>query len=48
MLRHGSVEGLQELSKSYQIVIISLMSERTCSQIIDLFDKEDIIFDAFY
>jgi hypothetical protein len=42
------VSGLQELSKNFQVIIFSLLNERLCSLIIDFFDKEGIIFDAFY
>lgn len=48
VLRHGCKEGLMELSKNFQLVIFSLMNERNCSQIIDLLDREGIVFDAFY
>jgi NLI interacting factor-like phosphatase len=37
-----------EISKNFQLVIFSLLNERYCSQIIDLLDREGIVFDAFY
>jgi|LauGreDrversion4_2_1035121.scaffolds.fasta_scaffold35755_1 TFIIF-interacting CTD phosphatase-like protein len=47
-LRHGAIEGLKELAKNFQLVIFSHMNERYCNHIIDLFDRENIVFDAFY
>lgn len=48
MLRHGTVEGFKELSKHFQIVIYTMLNELLCHSLINLFDKEGIVFDALY
>lgn len=47
-LRHGAIEGLKELSRTFQLVIFSMYHEKYCNQIIDYLDKEGVAFDAFY
>lgn len=47
-LRHGAIEGLKEIAKSFQLVIFSMYNEKYCNHIIDLLDKENVPFDAFY
>ncbi len=39
-LRHGAIDGLKEISKNFQLVIYSLLNEKYCNNIIDLFDRE--------
>ncbi|CDW78910.1 UNKNOWN [Stylonychia lemnae] len=48
VLRHGSVEGLQELSKNFQIAILTTLNQKYCRLLIELLDKEDIVFDGIY
>lgn len=48
VLRHGAIEGLKELSKSFQIAIMINLNQKLCRFIIDFLDKEEIEFDAVY
>jgi hypothetical protein len=36
------------LSKNFQLVLFSLLNEKLCSQIIDMLDREEVVFDALY
>ena len=47
-LRHGAIEGLQSLSRNYQIVFFSFLNEKLCQIILSQLEKESIIFDGFY
>lgn len=42
------MEGLKELSKNFQLVLYTLLNEKFCNQIIDLLDREEVVFDALY
>jgi TFIIF-interacting CTD phosphatase-like protein len=47
-LRHGAFEGLRELSKSFQLVIFTMVNEKYTNYLIDVLDKESIFCDAVY
>eukprot|EP00347_Sterkiella_histriomuscorum_P021865 403332497 len=48
VMRHGSVEALQELSKNFQTVIVTSLNQKYCKLLAQLLDKEDIVYDALY
>lgn len=47
-LRHGAIDGLKEISKSFQLVLFSTLNEKYCNHIIDMLDREHVVFDGFY
>ena len=48
VLRHGSIEGLKELSKHFQLIIFTMLNEKFCNILMNLLDKEEIVFDGIY
>lgn len=49
VLRHGAAEGLRELSKQFQLVLFSFLSEVSLGLAVDhLIRNEQIIFDGIY
>ena len=48
IMRHGALEAINELSKHFQIILYTLMNEKLTRLIIELLDKEQVVFDAVY
>jgi hypothetical protein len=49
MLRHGAIEGMRELIKSFQVVLFTKLSEKTIKLVVEHFIKHDkLLFDGVY